>query len=307
MGDVDEMLHRSGRTARAAVGRLEDTTALDGPAGVVRRVAQAVLRPRTVSAVLRGVPAGHAAHPPLTDVPIGLWFSASALDLLAPVTGRRAADRLVGLGVLAAAPTALSGLADWETSERRDPAVRRVGVVHGVANLAALGLYTTSWVLRRRGHRAAGVLVGLAGGTFLGVGGYLGGHLALVRHAPHHDPLATTTVERVATGVRRTTTRGPATDAFEGVPLDETKRSTTDHGEIRTWIEAQGGRPALIPPLGPHEVPVPAAIFPSGPSGSGAVPATWQEWFDAFDRGGLAFVRPAQLTQAPPFFELAQA
>ncbi|UJP39624.1 DUF2231 domain-containing protein [Cellulomonas palmilytica] len=306
MGDGDEVLHRSGRAARGAVTKVEESSALDGPAVLVRAVARAVLRPRALSDVLRGVPAGHAAHPPLTDVPIGLWVSASTLDLLAPVAGRRAADRLVGLGVLAAAPTALTGLADWGTSERSDPAVRRVGVVHGVANLAALACYTTSWVLRRRGRRAAGVLAGLAGGTFLGVGGYLGGHLALVRGAPHDDPLGRT-VARVATGVRRTPSHEPTAETFEGVPMDAAKRTTTDHAEIRTWVEAQGGRPALVPPLGRHEPPVPAVIFPSGPSGHGAVPATWGEWFDAFDRGGLAFVRPAQLTDAPPFFELAQA
>ncbi|ASR55110.1 DUF2231 domain-containing protein [Cellulomonas sp. PSBB021] len=306
MGGVDEVLQRSGRTVRGAVARLEESAALDRPATAVRAAARAVLRPRALSDVLRGVPAGHPAHPPLTDVPIGLWLSASTLDLLAPVAGRRAADRLVGLGVLAATPTALTGLADWGTSERNDPAVRRVGVVHGVANLAALACYSTSWVLRRRGHRAAGVLAGLAGGAVLGVGGYLGGHLALVRGVPRQDPVARE-VDRVATGVSRTASHEATADLFDPVAVDESKRSTTDHAEIRTWVEAQGGRPALVPPLGRGEPPVPAVIFPSGPSGHGAVPATWQEWFDAFDRGGLAFVRPARLTDAPPFFELTQA
>jgi len=304
----DDVLGRAGRTARAAVGRIEDASALDGPAAGVRAVARAVLRPPRLSAVLRGVPAGHAAHPPLTDLPIGLWLSASVVDLVAPVSGRRAADRLVALGILSATPTALTGLADWGTSEGADPAVRRVGVVHGVANLVALGLYTTSWVLRRRGRRSAGVLVALVGGAVLGAGGYLGGHLALVRGAPHEDPVDAPDVapaRRTATGPAG----GPAeeTSAFVAVPIDAAKRSTTDHAEIRTWVEAQGGTPALIPPLAAHEPPVPAVIFPSGPSGSGAHPATWAQWFDAFDRGGLAFVRPAQLHGAPPFFELTQA
>lgn len=47
--------------------------------------------------LLLGRPLGHALHPVLTDAPLGLWMSASSLDLLAGAEARPAARRLVGL------------------------------------------------------------------------------------------------------------------------------------------------------------------------------------------------------------------
>ncbi|MBT0994509.1 hypothetical protein KIN34_09440 [Cellulomonas sp. DKR-3] len=171
-----------------ATDAIESRAALDSPAAALRGVADRVLAQPRLQALLRGVPLGHAAHPLLTDVPIGMWVSASALDLLAPVAGRRASQRLVGLGVLAAAPTVLTGLADWRASEPLDERVRRVGVVHAAANATATAFYAGSWLARRRGRHTVGVALALAGGTVAGVGGYLGGHLTLVRRAPLVDP-----------------------------------------------------------------------------------------------------------------------
>ncbi|MBT0994983.1 hypothetical protein KIN34_11895 [Cellulomonas sp. DKR-3] len=88
--------------------------------------------------------------------------------------------------------------------------------------------------------------------------------------------------------------------------MSDASRSTTDHDEIRTWVEARGGTPALIASLGRHEDGVPAVVFPAGPSGEGAVPTTWARWFEVFERDSLAFVRPADVDAAAPFFELAQ-
>ena len=167
---------------------IESSTTLDAPAAFARTAADRLIASPRISRLLRGAPLGHAAHPLLTDVPIGLWVSASALDLLGPVHTRRAAQRLVGLGVLAAAPTVVTGLADWRASEPLDVRVRRVGVVHAASNASATALYATSWLARRRGHHAAGVALALAGATVAGVGGYLGGHLTLVRHAPLVGP-----------------------------------------------------------------------------------------------------------------------
>lgn len=185
---IDEGQARLGAALRDAVARLESAPGLDGPAASLRAWAEPLLREPKVAAALRGAPIGHAAHPLMTDLPIGLWLSSSVLDLLAPVAGRRAADRLLGLGVLAIAPTAVTGLVDWAATEDRDPAVRRVGVAHAVLNVVATTLYGTSWVLRRRGRRGAGVAVALFAGGVLGASGYLGGHMAVVRHSPHGDP-----------------------------------------------------------------------------------------------------------------------
>ena len=56
-------------------------------------------------------------------------------------------------------------------------------MVHAGANSAAIGLYALSWLARRKGHRARGVLLGLAGGTVASVAGHLGGHMTVGRGA----------------------------------------------------------------------------------------------------------------------------
>lgn len=160
---------------------VEELPAADRVAGLLRPVADAVLADPARRRLLQGRPLGHALHPALTDLPIGLWTSASVLDLLGPRSGRAAADRLVGLGILSSAPTALTGLADWALGDRR---VQRVGAVHAALNVTALGLYATSWRLRRSGARTSGVLTALAGAGVLAASGYLGGHLASTLKSP---------------------------------------------------------------------------------------------------------------------------
>jgi hypothetical protein len=105
--------------ALRATRRLERAAALDPVVDAVRPVVLAALRARPqVARVLHG-PLGHAAHPLMTDVPIGFWASSTVLDLTGGPGAHRAADRLLGLGVLAALPAAVTGAADWAVSERR--------------------------------------------------------------------------------------------------------------------------------------------------------------------------------------------
>ena len=151
---------------------LERTERLDLAVRAFERIASAV--PRDKREVLRGDWLGHPLHPALTDLPIGFWTSAWALDLLG---GRRcapAATVLVGLGVVSAVPTAAAGLVDWAEIPREK---QRVGVVHAACNLAATAAYTASFVARCRGLRGRGVLWGFVGAGVATIGGYLGGHL----------------------------------------------------------------------------------------------------------------------------------
>ncbi|NCT92693.1 (2Fe-2S)-binding protein [Cellulomonas sp. APG4] len=135
--------------------------------------------------LLLGRPLGHALHPVLTDAPLGLWMSASALDLLAGPDARPAARRLVGLGVLSAVPTALTGAAEWSRTRDRDA---RVGVAHAVGNSVGLALYGASWLARRRGRHVLGATLALAGAGVAGASGYLGAHLAVARDVGSRDP-----------------------------------------------------------------------------------------------------------------------
>jgi nitrite reductase/ring-hydroxylating ferredoxin subunit len=152
---------------------LEHERRLDRPvrsiAGTVRRV----LRPGPIKDALHGVPAGHPAHGPLTDVPVGCWVSVAILDLL-PGT-ERAATVLVAAGLAGAVPTSLTGLADWSALHLEQ---QRVGLIHALSTTTAGGFYLASLVARQRGHTGTGKVLGYAGLTALLVGGYLGGHLA---------------------------------------------------------------------------------------------------------------------------------
>ena len=125
--------------------------------------------------LLSGTWLGHPLHPLLTDVVIGTWTSASMLDVLGGESAEHAADRLIGLGCLAAVPTAAAGLSDW--ADLWGPQ-RRIGGVHAAGNVTALGLFSLSWVARKAGRRGAGRLLSLLGmGVSMG-SAWLGGHLS---------------------------------------------------------------------------------------------------------------------------------
>jgi uncharacterized membrane protein len=172
--------------------QLEETADLDPIVDKAERVAEPLVGTPQAKAILGGRWLGHAVHPLMTDLPIGFWTSATVLDLVGGRRSAPAARRLVGLGVLSAVPTAATGWSDWLSLERP---LRRVGVVHAGANSAAIGLYGLSWLARRKGHRARGVALGLAGGLVASVAGHLGGHMTVGRGAgvaATHDALRAT-------------------------------------------------------------------------------------------------------------------
>jgi uncharacterized membrane protein len=138
------------------------------------RFADRVLERDDVRGVLAGDWLGHPLHPALTDLPIGFWTSAFALDL-AGNRSRRAADLMVAAGLLSVLPTAAAGLADWRDRDREG---RRLGVVHAAGNVVASAFYALSLGHRMRGHRLRGVGLGLAGAAAATASAYLGGHLA---------------------------------------------------------------------------------------------------------------------------------
>jgi nitrite reductase/ring-hydroxylating ferredoxin subunit/uncharacterized membrane protein len=152
---------------------LEHDKRLDGPIQAMNLSLHRLLRPGRLKDALHGVPAGHPAHPPLTDLPLGCWMSVAVLDLL-PGT-QRASNILLATGLAGALPTALTGLADWSALHREQ---QRVGLVHALSTVTASGLYAASLLARNHGRTAGGKLLGYAGLTALMAGGYLGGHLA---------------------------------------------------------------------------------------------------------------------------------
>lgn len=167
------------------VRRIERARALDRLDAALAPVARSsILRDPRRAELLRGTWFGHAIHPVLTDLPLGMWMSGTVLDLIGGPADRPAARRLIGLGILTALPTAATGVAEWDgIGVRRD---RRTGVVHALLNSTALACYASSWVARRRGR--AGTAAAVAGGLAAILGGYLGGHLTEVRDVSSHHP-----------------------------------------------------------------------------------------------------------------------
>src|SRR3954471_18290362 len=179
---------------RPLVDSLEQTAALDAPGEAIGKAVRNALSPGAVKDALSGTWLGHAVHPPLTDVVIGSFLGASMLDVLAPGS-HDAARRLIGVGIAAAVPTALTGANDWADTEVADTAVRRVGLVHAAANVTALGPYPAAahppparvaplalsappLPARRNGARGRGTALALAGAAVLTLSGYLGGHMS---------------------------------------------------------------------------------------------------------------------------------
>lgn len=177
MGDNDELQDETPRLHRLAstTGQLE---VLDAPAKRVAGVVRSVLPRGPVKDALSGTFLGHPLHPLLTDVPIGSWTSAVMLDWIGGSDSRTAARRLVAAGILAALPTAAAGYSDWADTEMSSDTVRRTGLVHAAANVAALGMFTASYLARRRGR--GGRLLALTGAGAMAAGGHLGGHLSFV-------------------------------------------------------------------------------------------------------------------------------
>jgi uncharacterized membrane protein len=170
---------------RQAAERLQADKRLDKPANAVAQTVDAVLPTGAVRDVAAGVPLGHRLHPVLVTVPLGSWTAATVLDF----TGgnAKAAQRLVGLGVLTAVPAAATGARDYlDTS---GPA-RRIGLIHAAVNDAALMAYGLSWLARRRGRRVRGAVLSLVGLGLAGAAGWLGGHMVYTLGAGVERPPA---------------------------------------------------------------------------------------------------------------------
>lgn len=160
-----EWLDPAGRALRSAI-----QGAFEGETG------------RDVKDVLNGVWLGHPLHPVLTDVPVGAWTMAEVFDALdAAGGGERYADAArvcINAGLVGAVAAAATGLTDWSDTGKED---RRAGLIHGLINITATGLFLTSSLLRRRRRSSAAVGISAAGYAVLMAGAYLGGALVYQR------------------------------------------------------------------------------------------------------------------------------
>jgi nitrite reductase/ring-hydroxylating ferredoxin subunit/uncharacterized membrane protein len=162
-----------------AADKIEKLVALDAVAEPLRAAVEAAIPAGShAKDALSGTWLGHPLHPPLTDIVVGSWTSALALDLLGGQSAEDAADKLVGIGILAAIPTALSGLSDWADVRGGS---QRVGTVHAIGNTTALLLHVLSWFARRGGQRVEGLLLSGLGVATASFSAWLGGHLSFAK------------------------------------------------------------------------------------------------------------------------------
>lgn len=170
----DKDVEPAARESLAAA--IEGLGALDRVAEPLQQVAKAAVPAGSgLKDALSGTWLGHPLHPPLTDLVVGAWTSALLLDLFGDEDAEAGADMLVAAGVVAAGPTALSGLSDWADVHGGS---RRVGTVHALGNTCALVLHILSWSARRGGNRGRGRLLSGIGLGIASVSAWLGGHLS---------------------------------------------------------------------------------------------------------------------------------
>lgn len=164
---------------------IENNEDIDAGVEGLRPLIEAVVANDTIRGVLQGDWAGHALHPAIVVLPLGLWSSATTLDLIRPGRATESAQLLTGLGILSTLPAVLTGAAEMSTATQKQ---KRVGLIHVLANSTALGLQVGSWVARRAGHHRSGTALSLAAVAMMSWGGYLGGHLSVARKVGSHDP-----------------------------------------------------------------------------------------------------------------------
>src|SRR5215210_2512484 len=141
---------------------------------------------------LHGVWLGHPLHPVFTDVPIGAWTTALALDLAAKDDPgmRRAATFAIGVGLAGALGAAVTGLTDWSETDGQS---RRSGLIHGLLNVTATALFATAFAVRRKDSHNGGRTCAWTGYTIALGAAYLGGDLVYrqrigVTHADSSPP-----------------------------------------------------------------------------------------------------------------------
>ena len=147
-----------------------------------------------------GVWLGHPLHPVFTDLPLGAWTTALALDCTAngDEGRRRAATFAMGVGLAGALGAAVTGLTDWSETQGQS---RRTGLLHGLLNITATTLFATSWAMRQRDSHDTGRAAAWAGYAVAIGAAWFGGNLVYdqrigVTNADAHLPEEFTPVLR---------------------------------------------------------------------------------------------------------------
>jgi len=76
---------------------------------------------------------------------------------------------------------------------------------------------------------------------------------------------------------------------------------TTDHEEIKRWVEERGGHPACVKGTGdPDDVGLLRIDFPGGAGEDKLQPISWDEFFEKFDEKHLGFLHQDEKKSGEP-------
>jgi uncharacterized membrane protein len=96
--------------------------------------------------------AGHAVHPMLITLPLGLLATAVIFDIIHAFNDSAdlavASFYMIAAGIIGGLLAALFGLIDWLAVPAGTRA-KRIGLWHGVGNVVVVVLFAVSWLLRR--------------------------------------------------------------------------------------------------------------------------------------------------------------
>lgn len=125
---------------------------------------------------------GHPIHPMLIVYPFAFLTGAFGFNLAAAASRNRELETvsqyLIPAGVATGLAAAAAGLIDYLQSVPPHSSGKERATRHALLNTAAIGLFTTSWLIRRAGHRRALPLALQGIGTAaMSVAGWLGGTL----------------------------------------------------------------------------------------------------------------------------------
>ncbi|MEC5181511.1 hypothetical protein [Arthrobacter sp. CG_A4] len=83
--------------------------------------------------------------------------------------------------------------------------------------------------------------------------------------------------------------------------------TTTNHDEIREWVEQNGGKPAGVKATAEGQDPgVLQALFPGGAGEESLEQISWENWFEKFEKNKLAFLYQTEKANGGPstFFKV---
>ena len=126
---------------------------------------------------------GHSAHQMMIVFPLGLLATGVAFDVVHIVTDKATpalvAYWMISAGLVGGLVAAPLGLIDWLAIPAGTRA-KAIGLTHGLTNLAVMGAFIVSWLLRRSSPEdpsTVASVLSLLGAGLAVVGGWLGGEL----------------------------------------------------------------------------------------------------------------------------------